>query len=94
MEISFLLIILVVSGFQTNYAQENTTTEVEHQSDLLEADVVDMGGMVDSETDIKDRLMSFFNGTEKINFASDARINLNGQVVRCWFVFLGTQLAS
>ena len=87
METSFVLILLVLSGFETNYAQDNTTTgtietTADLESVLLEADGADMGGLVDTNTDIKNLLMSFFNGTESINFASDARINLNGEVVR------------
>ena len=93
METSLVLITLVLSGFETIYAQENTTAEAiettaELESVLLEADGADMGGMVDMNTDIKKLLMSFFNGSKSINFASDARINLNGEVVRSWFKYL------
>ena len=89
METSFVLIVLVISGFETNYAQETVSTTTggietpaELESDLLEADGLDMGGIGGTNIDIKNRLMSFFNGTESISFASDARINLNGEVVR------------
>ena len=86
---SFVLIVLVLSSFETNYAQETVSTTTgaietpdELESDLLEAGELDMGGIGGTNTDIKNRLMSFFNGTESISFASDARLNLNGEVVR------------
>ena len=89
METSFVLIVLVLSSFETNYAQETVSTTIgaietpaELESNLLEAGELDMGGIGGTNTDIKNRLMSFFNGTESISFASDARINLNGEVVR------------
>ena len=89
METSFVLIVLVLSGIESNYAQETaptttgaTETPTELESDLPEADGFDMGGIGGTDTEIKDRLMSFFNGNESISFASDARINLNGEVVR------------
>ena len=89
METSFVLIVLVLSGFESNYAQGTVSTTTgaietpaELESDLLETGELDMGGLGGTNTDIKNRLMSFFNGTESIGFASDARINLNGEVVR------------